>query len=83
MSQHMSRADPADTLHPAAPNGNDPDVASAVFNTAVQRTLDMTNELQAMADSHFDAAPTTSLHVLKLNRAIARTVLDWIEQWSR
>lgn len=62
---------------------DDREAASAVLTTAARRTHDLTDELQATANEHFEAAPASSLHVLKLNRAIARAVLDWIDQWPR
>ena len=47
------------------------------------RTLQLSDELKIVANAHFDAAPASSEHVLELDAAIARAVLDWIAQWPQ
>jgi hypothetical protein len=71
------------TLGPYVSNADDWAVASAVLKTVVDCTLALTDELTAVANAHFDAAPAGSVHVLKLNSAISRAVLEWIERWPR
>jgi hypothetical protein len=83
MPKHVSRIDLAVTLRPRVPKGDDREAASAVLNAVVDRTLGLSDEFRAIANEHFDAAPTSSEHVLRLDAAIARAVLEWVEQWPR
>ena len=73
----------AGNLRPRVPKGDDPDAASAVLNTVLERTGVLSDELRAIANAHVDAAPMSSAHVLELDAAIARAVLRWIELWPR
>ena len=82
MSEY-SRLDLADNLRPRVPKGDDPEAASAVLNTVLERTGVLSDELRAIANAHVDAAPMSSAHVLDLDAAIARAVLRWIELWPR
>jgi hypothetical protein len=60
---------------------DDRQAAGAILHGVVECTLTLNEELRDLANAHFDTAPASSLHVLRLNRAIARVVLDWIERW--
>lgn len=76
-----SRCDAADTLHSHVPKDDDREAAAAILNSVVECTVRLNEGLRALAEAHFDTAPTSSLHVLQLNGLIARAVLDWIERW--
>jgi hypothetical protein len=67
-------------LRPAL-SDDDREAASAVLNRVVECTLTLNEQLGDLANAHFDTSPASSLHVLRLNRAIARAVMEWIEQW--
>ena len=82
MSEY-SRLDLADNLRPRVPKGDDPEAASAVLNTVLERTGVLSDELRAIANAHVDAAPMSSAHVLDLDAAFARAFLRWIELWPR
>ena len=82
MSEY-SRLDLADNLRPRVPKGDDPEAANAVPN-AVQEWMDgLSNKLRTIAKASVDAAPTSSMHVLDLDAAVARAFLHWIELWPR
>lgn len=71
----------ADRLHPRLPAGDDHDAASAVLNDVLDFIGSLQDDLHAVADQHVEAAPISSIHVLDLRAAVARTVLDWAARW--
>jgi hypothetical protein len=73
----------ADNLRSLVPKGDDPEAASTVANTVLERSQVWSDELRAIANAHVDPAPTSSEHVLDLDAAIARAVLRWVELWPR
>jgi hypothetical protein len=80
---NFTRIDLAAELRPRVPKGDCATAASDVLSTVVMRTLQLSNELKIVANAHFDAAPASSEHVLELDAAIARAVLDWVAQWPQ
>ncbi|MEH3138773.1 MAG: hypothetical protein PGN37_01075 [Mycobacterium kyogaense] len=42
---------------------------------------ELQDDLHIITNRHIDAAPGSSVHVLDLTAAVARTVLDWIGRW--
>jgi hypothetical protein len=82
MSEY-SRRDLADNLRQRVPEGDDPEAASAVLNTVLERSGVWIDELRAIANAHVDAAPKSSEHALDLSADIARAVLRWVELCPR
>jgi hypothetical protein len=79
---HVPRIDVAAKLHACVPI-DDHRVASTLRSGVIEHAVTMSEALRELADGHFDGAPASSLHVLELNGAITRAVLDWIERWPR
>lgn len=75
--------DLADRFKPTLPAGDDRDAASAVLNTILEQAAAWSDELFAIGNQYFDAAPESSTHVCELSGLISRAVLDWIERWPR
>lgn len=72
---------PSEPLGPPLPAGDNLDAASAVLNDVLACTGELQDDLAVIASRHMEAAPSSSVHVLDLNAALARTVLDWISRW--
>lgn len=83
MAKHAmpDTVDCTDRVYPRVPQGDDLNTASAVLNEVLDRTASLQDGLHDVASRHVDAAPISSIHVLDLTGAIARTVLDWIARW--
>lgn len=83
MAKHakVDTSDRPDLLYPLVPKGDSLDAASAVLDDVLDRISSLQDDLLAVATQHVDAAPASSVHVLDLTAAIARTVLGWIERW--
>lgn len=80
-SPELSSLALAESLRPRAPVPDDPDAASRVLGEILEASSALHTQLHAVANRHLDAAPTSATHVTALSGALARTVLDWIEQW--
>jgi hypothetical protein len=71
-----------DSPHSQPPSQGVP-AAGQLLNAVLARAGQLDDELLALANRHLGAAPTGSRYVLKLNAAIARAVLDWVQEWPR
>jgi hypothetical protein len=68
--------------HPQPPWHDGP-AAGQLLNAVLARAGQLNDELVALANRHLGAASTGSRYVLKLKAAIARGVLDWVQEWPR
>jgi len=82
MSEY-SRIGLADKWRPLVPKRDDRDAATAVINAVLECTRAWSDQLSAIANEHFDAAPESSAHVGEFDAAIARAFFDWIEDWPQ
>jgi hypothetical protein len=73
----------ADKWRPLVPQGDDPGAATAVLNAVLERTGVWIDELRAITNEHFDAAPESSAHASAFSAVIARAFFDWVEEWPR
>jgi hypothetical protein len=76
----MGQIELAPALQPSVPAADDRTAASAVLSSVLDVT-DLSGELQNIACRYVDDAPRSAAHVLDLQGALARTVLDWIGRW--
>lgn len=76
-----STIDLAVELRLTMPEGDDRTATSTVLNAVLERAMAMQDDLLGIGNTHLDEAPASSQHILDLNVAMARTVLDWIERW--
>lgn len=80
---HYSEIGLAEKWCPRVPKEDDPEAATAVVNAVLERTGVWIDELRAIANEHFDAAPESSAHASAFSAVIARAFLDWVEEWPR
>lgn len=73
----------ADKWRPRVPKGDDAESATAVVNAVLECTLAWSDQLSAIANEYFDAAPESSAHVGEFDAAIARAFFEWLEEWPR
>ena len=83
MSEHRQYSTLAvtESLQPMVPVGDNLEAASDVLNNVLNQSAAFADDLRAIANQHVEAAPASAEHVRNLSGAVARAVLDWIEQW--
>jgi hypothetical protein len=66
---------------PDVPTGDEHGPANAILADVLELSRAWHDALATIGNQHIDAAPVSSRHVLDLEAAISRAVLDWIVAW--
>ncbi|MFD3425298.1 hypothetical protein [Nocardia fluminea] len=71
----------ADELKPAVPHGDNPVVATAIANHALERVDVFADQLRRFLNPRVDIAPVAAVYAWEFAASVNRLLLEWIRRW--
>ncbi len=65
----------------SVPDGDDPEKTEHLARSSVNRIMEALNGMGSDVSRHQDAAPKSAAHIQQLRGAVARLLLEGLEDW--